>query len=238
MERADARPRRGQGWATVGTMPVNAPLPLARQLAVLDVLEDLAPGDRVLDVGCGTGELAIALADRGFDVLGIDDDAEALRAAEQAAGDRAVRFEARDASAAPLPPARLVTCIGSTHAFGRGPDALTGTLAALRASQAAGSYALLGEGFHRPPIPAAYAAFLGAETGIERTHAENVWACEASGFRCLHAVTASPAEWDDFEWAFFRRRGKTEWRDEYLRHGREVMGFGLYLLVAAPTRGG
>jgi SAM-dependent methyltransferase len=33
---------------------------------------DLVPGDRVLDVGCGTGRHAIELAQRGFEVHGVD----------------------------------------------------------------------------------------------------------------------------------------------------------------------
>lgn len=39
--------------------------------AVLDWL-DPQPGERILDLGCGTGELARAIADRGAQVLGID----------------------------------------------------------------------------------------------------------------------------------------------------------------------
>jgi 2-polyprenyl-3-methyl-5-hydroxy-6-metoxy-1,4-benzoquinol methylase len=35
------------------------------------VAEDLGAG-RVLDVGCGTGTFALLLADRGFEVTGID----------------------------------------------------------------------------------------------------------------------------------------------------------------------
>jgi SAM-dependent methyltransferase len=39
--------------------------------AILAALE-LAPPARILDVGCGTGRHAVALARRGFDVLGVD----------------------------------------------------------------------------------------------------------------------------------------------------------------------
>lgn len=115
-----------------------------------------------------------------------------------------------------------------------------------------GGYVLIGEGFHASPVPAEYAAFLGTPSGLERSHLENMLAAEAAGFDCVHAITASPAEWDAFEWGFHRRRmvsaaqlsgdektGKEadirRWRDGYLRWGREVMGFGLYLL-RAPER--
>jgi SAM-dependent methyltransferase len=37
------------------------------------ILPDVEPGMRVLDVGCGSGELLVAAAARGADVAGIDD---------------------------------------------------------------------------------------------------------------------------------------------------------------------
>ena len=45
----------------------------------------LAPGMRVLDVGCGPGRHALSLARRGFDVLGVDHSAEFVRLAREAA---------------------------------------------------------------------------------------------------------------------------------------------------------
>lgn len=52
------------------------------------LVHDLAgPGARVLDAGCGTGRVAIALADLGHPVLGVDADLSMLRvAAEHAPG--------------------------------------------------------------------------------------------------------------------------------------------------------
>ena len=47
---------------------------------LLDLLE-LQPGARVLDVGCGTGAHAGALAARGYDVLGVDVDKAMLERA-------------------------------------------------------------------------------------------------------------------------------------------------------------
>jgi SAM-dependent methyltransferase len=42
------------------------------------VLDGLAPGAPVVDVGCGTGTLAIALASGGAEVIGVDGDPEVL----------------------------------------------------------------------------------------------------------------------------------------------------------------
>ena len=50
-----------------------------------DLVENLlrgVGGTRVLDAGCGTGRVAIELANRGFSVVGIDSDAAMLRSAQ------------------------------------------------------------------------------------------------------------------------------------------------------------
>lgn len=56
------------------------------------VLNRYAPGGRVLDLACGVGRHAIALARRGFDVTGVDMSAYALDRAERAAADAGVRL--------------------------------------------------------------------------------------------------------------------------------------------------
>ena len=66
---------------------------------LLDIVGKLRPG-RVLDVGCGAGGLAVALAERGWDVLGIDLAPKAIAAARAVAAERGVsaQFETADAS--------------------------------------------------------------------------------------------------------------------------------------------
>ncbi len=57
----------------------------------IDRLLDIAPGDRVLEVGCGRGHLTLRLAERGIDVLGIDANP---RAAEIAGTERVLTMGA------------------------------------------------------------------------------------------------------------------------------------------------
>jgi trans-aconitate 2-methyltransferase len=63
-----------------------------------DVLELLAPraGERILDLGCGTGHLTAQIADTGADVLGIDSDPAMIERARAAYPQ--VRFEVADAT--------------------------------------------------------------------------------------------------------------------------------------------
>jgi 2-polyprenyl-6-hydroxyphenyl methylase/3-demethylubiquinone-9 3-methyltransferase len=62
----------------------------------------LPPGCRVLDVGCGAGLAAEALARNGHDVLGIDAAGEAIAAAEAHAAGQGLRLSYRSATAEAL----------------------------------------------------------------------------------------------------------------------------------------
>lgn len=72
----------------------------AREVAFLwDELE-LAPGARVLDVGCGPGRHALALAERGAEVVGIDISEDFVELARGAAADQrlsGIEFRCEDA---------------------------------------------------------------------------------------------------------------------------------------------
>jgi trans-aconitate methyltransferase len=50
--------------------------------AVIDLL-DPKPGERILDLGCGTGQLTQALADRGAEVVGLDSSPDMIGQARQ-----------------------------------------------------------------------------------------------------------------------------------------------------------
>src|SRR5258708_2539526 len=80
-------------WRDIYTRDsVHAEIYRERQAAVLSWIDNLAlvPGSQVLEIGCGAGFLAVALAHRGLRVHAIDS-AEAMveqaqRQAEQAGG--------------------------------------------------------------------------------------------------------------------------------------------------------
>jgi SAM-dependent methyltransferase len=91
------------------------------QPALLATLDQLAIGPTVLDLGCGTGELALTLARRGHDVTGIDISPVAIaRARAKAAADNlTVHFEVQDATRLTLPPADTLIDSGLLHNLAR-----------------------------------------------------------------------------------------------------------------------
>ncbi|MFJ4682884.1 class I SAM-dependent methyltransferase [Streptomyces sp. NPDC091377] len=68
---------------------------------------------RVVDLGCGTGVLALLLAGRGLDVVGVDPAAASLDVARGKAGAERVRWIHGDAGELPVLGADLVTMTGN-----------------------------------------------------------------------------------------------------------------------------
>jgi cyclopropane fatty-acyl-phospholipid synthase-like methyltransferase len=62
----------GDRWADVYDTWVRARLDAAGTQAMVDLLAELAAGGRVLELGIGTGRIALPLAERGLEVHGID----------------------------------------------------------------------------------------------------------------------------------------------------------------------
>lgn len=97
-----------------------------REVAYLaGCLRELAPGRRVLDLGCGVGRHAIGLARLGFDVVGVDVSGWALEQAASSARQAGVEVAWRhtDLLRDPLeslPPADAAICV---QAYGLGSDA-------------------------------------------------------------------------------------------------------------------
>ena len=86
-----------------------------------DLIESLlreTGGRRVLDAGCGTGRVAIELAARGFDVVGMDLDEDMLVAARAKAPDLSwIRADLSDSSAHPNDEFDLVALAGNVMIF-------------------------------------------------------------------------------------------------------------------------
>ncbi|MFH9349675.1 class I SAM-dependent methyltransferase [Kitasatospora sp. NPDC017646] len=99
------------------------------------LLRSLPPGARrALDVGCGTGAFARALARRGIDVDAVDRDEPVLTAARARGDSSRIRYRQADLTALELPPGRydFISCLASLHHLP------LGTLARLRDALAPG----------------------------------------------------------------------------------------------------
>lgn len=105
----------------------------------------IAPGARVLDVGCATGYYSAILASLGYDVTGVDISETGIRKARERYPD--IRFEVQDATALPYPAGSFdfVFALGVSVANTRDLGELHAWLAHLKGVLApGGTLALLG----------------------------------------------------------------------------------------------
>ncbi|MET8833855.1 class I SAM-dependent methyltransferase [Micromonospora sp. NPDC004540] len=113
------------------------------QPALAEVLDRGVNGPKVLDIGCGTGDLAIALARRGHQVTGVDISRVAidLARAKAARAGLPVHFEVQDATDLSLPSAPFDSVFdsGLLHSIHRNGGAVDRYLASLPGLAAPGA---------------------------------------------------------------------------------------------------
>ncbi len=102
-------------------------------------------GRRILDLGCGTGEHARFLAEKGYEVVGVDLSPSMLERAKeepQPPNLRLIQADLADLGAAVTGLFDGAICLGNTLPHLRTPESLSSFLAALRRRLAAGAPAL------------------------------------------------------------------------------------------------
>jgi SAM-dependent methyltransferase len=105
----------------------------------VELIDELG-GRRVLDVGCGTGTLALALAERGHDVVGVDPAPASLAVARAKDTAHRVRWIDGDAGAAPGPGYDVAIMTGNVAQAIAEPAAWSATLRAIHAALRPGGW--------------------------------------------------------------------------------------------------
>jgi len=123
----------------------------------------IAPGERVLDLATGTGDLALAAARAGASVVGLDLAPRMLRLARAKPEASAVRFVVGDMTSLPLPPAS-VDVVTTGYGLRNVPD-LAGAIAEIaRVLKPGGRFLSLD--FEKPESPFWRRAYLGYLTVV------------------------------------------------------------------------
>ncbi len=223
---------------------------------------DLLPLDetcRALDLGCGRAEFALRIIERfGSTVIGVDNSSLMLDAArERAEWTGALHklhlddIDIRDFQADPET-FHLTVMMGSGGIAG----GIAGISSRLKGWTKGGGYVLIGEGYWKQKPHADYLSLLGGLDTQYLDHRGNVQAGVDAGLIPMHAATASPDEWDEYEWKYCRSIERyaretpddpdvpamveriRRWRDAYLRWGRDTLGYGVYLFYRPSARVG
>jgi SAM-dependent methyltransferase len=219
-------------------MAIMNPIPAAKLDEVVALL-DLPPRGRVVDLGCGKGDLLARIAQRyDVDAVGIDRDAQLL---------------------AEVPPGiNVIVADIETWNRGRGAFDLVASvgsparLASLAGLVRAGGLVLYGNGYWRREPSPEYVDALDATRDELADYAGTIRSGEELGLTPVYAVTAGVDDFDRYEWSWSLNGERfaaahpdetgvgefLEWiragRRRYVElGGRDTLGFGLFLFRAA-----
>jgi SAM-dependent methyltransferase len=188
---------------------------------VLDDLVELAglgPGRRVLEIGCGTGQMTVPLAERGCDVLAVELGREmAAVARRNLAGHPSARVVVAAFEDWPLPPEPFDVVLAATSFHWVDPAVRVeksaralrpgGALATITTHHVAGGT----EEFFADAQDCYLRADPRTPPGLHLTTAEEI---------VEEAAAGSGAEWSGAEWSGAEWSGAAEKRAEILRSGR------------------
>ncbi len=225
------------------------PVSVAKADGVIALLA-LQAGARVIDIGCGKGEVLIRLVER-YRVrgVGVDISPYSIRDAHARVRGRVpeadLTFLEMDgaAYAAEAESFDLAMCLGASWIF-RGHR---GTLRALARFTRPAGLVLVGEPFWKKEPDPEYLAADRMTRDEFSTHPGNITASVDEGLIPLYAIASREDEWDEYEglqWQAAERQAAEHPedpdvpallervrhdRDIYLRWGRETLGWALYL---------
>ena len=222
-----------------------------KKLEDLYGLLDLRPGAEVTDIGCGTGEMLIRLAER-FRVkgVGVDKSPYCIREAKQRKHDRVPRakleFLELDGARYRPPDGKLsdlAMCIGATWIYG----GYKNTLHDLSRMTRPLGRVMVGEPFWRKDPPQEYLDAGGLSRDSFSTHYDNATGGESQGLGLVYTLVSNEDAWDRYEalhWYAASQfalsnpqdpdledllaRNSRE-RESYLRYGRDTLGWAIYL---------
>jgi SAM-dependent methyltransferase len=117
-------------------VPDELLIPEGSAAAFLPYVDGLAPGARVLDCACGTGPLAVGLAQRGLEVVATDASRRMVERTRALAEHAGADLEVRECRWEELPaqgfrPFDAVFCVGNSLAHAEGGDARRAALRAM-----------------------------------------------------------------------------------------------------------
>ena len=242
------------GPTRYGHLDCNSPIASWRFDRQVDECAAAGP-QTIVDIGCGWGELLqrVTATVPGAKAHGIDSDVELLERGRAGAIERGiagrlefVEYQGNDWTE----PADLVICIGATHAFGTGADALR----ELHKLVKPGGRLLFGDAiWERTPTETELAAMWPSTTVEEwMLLPDLVDVAVATGFRPLRVEAIEQHERDDFESQFLAdkeiwlqanpnhpkapeiREKADAHRNWWLRGHRGLLGFA-YLTLGRPA---